>query len=388
MEQVQIHKKQTPAKSYKYFAIKSQEVIEAAGAKKLAFFYVGKRSAAIQSLISFFESGYTAVTATNAKSMLKRLLGNAANIITPDFIIADASQGIDQLRDFYKFIAGQHALTTVPFMADATGLSMEETERLRKLDFIDEILFEKDYSKPPLTRRVNFLKKVKQRSADELQAHSMQLSLQKTPRMLSIIKRSFDIIASLLLLALLSPVFLLIALVIKLESKGPVFYISKRAGRGYRIFDFYKFRTMHVGADEEINKFTHMNQYRSTGKNPVFFKIGKDPRTTKTGLFLRKTSLDELPQLLNVLKGDMSLVGNRPLPLHEAASLTTNEWAGRFMAPAGMTGLWQIKKKRRTAISIEERIKLDINYANRNNLLYDFWIMLNTPSALLQKDHA
>jgi len=181
----------------------------------------------------------------------------------------------------------------------------------------------------------------------------------------------------------------LIAIALKIESKGPIFYISKRAGRGYRIFNFYKFRTMYVGADQKITDFSHLNQYNSeTNAGPVFFKINNDPRITKVGLFLRNNSLDELPQLVNVLLGHMSLVGNRPLPLYEAATLTTDEWAKRFMAPAGITGLWQIKKRGKSEMSIEERINLDIDYANNYSFVYDLWIMANTPSALMQKVNA
>src|ERR1700692_3772200 len=114
-----------------------------------------------------------------------------------------------------------------------------------------------------------------------------------------------------------------------------------------------------------MSELTHLNQYDAAGRGPVFFKINNDPRITKVGAFLRNTSLDELPQLLNVLLGNMSLVGNRPLPLYEAATLTTDDWAKRFMAPAGITGLWQIKKRGKEDMSVEERINLDIVYANR-----------------------
>jgi lipopolysaccharide/colanic/teichoic acid biosynthesis glycosyltransferase len=146
---------------------------------------------------------------------------------------------------------------------------------------------------------------------------------------------------------------------------------------------------MYTGAELLRKDFMHMNQYNAdpSGKS-VFFKINNDPRITKVGLFLRKTSLDELPQFLNVLLGDMSLVGNRPLPLYEAAALTTDEWAKRFMAPAGITGLWQIKKRGQDEMSTEERLTLDIDYAERNNFMYDLWIMANTPSALIQKTNA
>src|SRR6185369_10573842 len=206
----------------------------------------------------------------------------------------------------------------------------------------------------------------------------------------SILKRSFDILVSFTALLLLSPLFFLIALAIRIESKGPIFYISKRAGRGYKIFDFYKFRTMFAGADLRIKELSHLNQYNGNDsvKGPSFFKFNNDPRITRVGNFLRNTSLDELPQLMNVLLGDMSLVGNRPLPLYEAATLTTDQCAQRFLAPAGITGLWQIKKRGREDMSVEERINLDIDYANKYNFIYDLWIMANTPSALIQKSSA
>jgi lipopolysaccharide/colanic/teichoic acid biosynthesis glycosyltransferase len=148
---------------------------------------------------------------------------------------------------------------------------------------------------------------------------------------------------------------------------------------------------MYCGADKNMDEFTHLNQYcvdTASGEGPLFFKITNDPRVTRVGAFLRNTSMDELPQLINVLIGDMSLVGNRPLPLYEAATLTTDDWAGRFMAPAGMTGLWQIKKRGQKDMSAEERISLDLDYANRNNFMYDLWIMANTPSALIQKSNS
>jgi len=143
---------------------------------------------------------------------------------------------------------------------------------------------------------------------------------------------------------------------------------------------------MVVNADKKIESLAHLNQYNDQTVGARFFKISNDPRITKVGKFLRNTSLDELPQLFNVLKGDMSLVGNRPLPLYEAATLTTNEFVERFMAPAGMTGLWQIKKRGKTEMSTDERIELDISYARKANLFYDFWIMAKTPAAILQKN--
>ena len=199
------------------------------------------------------------------------------------------------------------------------------------------------------------------------------------------IKFLFDALFALVAILFLTPVFIVIAIAIKLESKGPVFYSSLRTGVGFKIFKFFKFRTMIVDADKQMDEFKGLNIYTSGSDQANFFKINNDPRVTKIGAFLRNTSLDELPQLFNVLKGDMSIVGNRPLPIYEATTLTTNEWAERFMAPAGITGLWQISKRGNPEMSTQERISLDINYARNRSTIRDLKILIRTPFALKQK---
>ena len=199
-------------------------------------------------------------------------------------------------------------------------------------------------------------------------------------------KRIFDIISSGLALLFLSPFLLLIAAIIRLDSKGPVIYKSKRVGTGYKIFNFYKFRTMRIGADKEIDELSSLNQYGEGAGKSAFVKIKNDPRITKLGQFLRNTSIDELPQLYNVFKGDMSLVGNRPLPLYEAEMLTSNEWTQRFLGPAGLTGLWQISKRGKNDMSEYERKKLDNFYATHHSFWLDIKIILGTFPALLQKE--
>jgi len=239
-----------------------------------------------------------------------------------------------------------------------------------------------------LYKRIELVKKLKtykkQRGA---KPYATQI-VEEVPQIkLWTLKRAFDIAVSGTALLLLSPVLLLIALIVKFESKGPIFYISKRAGTGYQIFNFYKFRSMRVGADKELEKLSHLNQYSSDPSSTgVFFKLKDDPRITKFGGFLRKTSLDEIPQLFNVLIGDMSLVGNRPLPLYEAEKLTKDMIAWRFLAPAGITGLWQITKRGKEDMSEDERIALDMEYAMKNSLWMDLRIMLKTVPALLQKE--
>ncbi len=206
-------------------------------------------------------------------------------------------------------------------------------------------------------------------------------------------KRVFDIIVSGSLLLLLSPIMIIIAIIIKLGSKGPVFYVSKRAGIGYQVLNFLKFRSMADGADKESSKLSHLNQYgknsngeRTSEVDSVFFKIKDDPRITIFGKFLRDTSLDELPQLINVLRGDMSIVGNRPLPLYEAQQLTKDQCSLRFMAAAGITGLWQVTKRGKGEMSEEERISLDMEYAKHNSFSSDMMLLLKTVPALFQEE--
>ncbi|RMG82465.1 MAG: sugar transferase [Bacteroidetes bacterium] len=204
-------------------------------------------------------------------------------------------------------------------------------------------------------------------------------------------KRAFDIFFAASCILVFLPVLLLVALAVKLTSRGPVIYRSKRVGTGYQIFDFLKFRSMYVDADARLAEIQHLNQYAQNGHadkvgGGLFRKFKNDPRVTPVGRFIRKTSLDELPQLFNVLKGDMSIVGNRPLPLYEAEQLTRDAWVQRFRAPAGITGLWQISKRGKDKMSAEERIELDIEYAENFSFWYDLKIILKTPFAMFQAE--
>lgn len=237
-------------------------------------------------------------------------------------------------------------------------------------------------------KRIEFIKKLKvYKNQRGNKPYKTNITHTDTPQIkIWASKRAFDILVSSLALLFLSPLFILVAIAVKLESKGPIFYISKRAGSGYKIFDFYKFRSMRVGADAELKKLAHLNQYSENSSDGVFFKIKNDPRITRFGHFLRSTSLDEIPQLINVLKGDMSLVGNRPLPLYEAEKLTKDQIAWRFLAPAGITGLWQVTKRGKDNMSPEERIALDMEYAMKNSFWLDVKIILGTIPALLQKE--
>jgi lipopolysaccharide/colanic/teichoic acid biosynthesis glycosyltransferase len=242
-------------------------------------------------------------------------------------------------------------------------------------------------------------------------------------------KRMFDIIFSSIALLCLSPLLILVAIAIRLESKGSIVYKAKRVGSNYRVFDFLKFRSMYTNADKKLKDFNGLNQYnndideenesnnlseeqkieeneiilvsddyvipeqeyiakKSIEKKNSFVKLANDPRITKVGRFIRKYSIDELPQLINILKGDMSIVGNRPLPLYEAELLTSDEYIDRFMAPAGLTGLWQVEKRGDAGkMSAEERKLLDIQYAKSYSFGMDVKIILKTATAFIQKEN-
>jgi lipopolysaccharide/colanic/teichoic acid biosynthesis glycosyltransferase len=306
------------------------------------------------------------------------------NYPAPEMIIADSQAGHQSISELRKFLNNHKQLSLIPFVVDERNMTEETKLRFRKERLADEIICLNSYDRNKLQAKARFLKKIKSNSQNLEWKRNIQTSA-AVPSNGSLFKRAFDIIISSVALICLSPVFAIIALAIRLESRGPIFYIAKRAGRGYRIFNFYKFRTMVVDADKKMKDISHLNQYNASSEGPKFFKIENDPRITKVGAFLRKTSLDELPQFVNVLLGDMSLVGNRPLPLYEAATLTTDVWAERFMAPAGITGLWQITKRGRQDMSVEERIKLDIEYVKSASFSYDLNIMMRTPTALIQK---
>ena len=339
-------------------------------------------------LVELYKEGSVLEGLEKAKAELTKSIEQGKNKL-PEVIICEARFDFATIHHFNLFLRKHSVLCSIPLILDVSGLGSRDVALYRKHARPDEMLFIEDCDKKDLASKIKFLCKMKAHSGvngtETAEAKIEEKSL-RSLRFGPMTKRGFDILVASVALLLLSPLLLLIALAIRLESRGPIFYIAKRAGRGYKIFNFYKFRTMIHGADKKMTDLAHLNQY-NTEKAPVFFKINNDPRITKVGSFLRNTSLDELPQLVNVLLGDMSLVGNRPLPLYEAKNLTTDDFAARFMAPAGITGLWQVKKRGTKEMSVEERISLDIDYASNCNFVTDLWIIANTPGALLQKEN-
>jgi len=385
MELAYLPQNKSIGKTYKHFTVNSYPVVHAGDTvKKAEFFYIGKNSLLIDSLVDLFDGGYAAENAEKAIAIMTKVVEKRNTC--PGVLIVDATLGVSALHTIHRFQSASSVLSSIPLMLEVSGIPADKVADFRRLSFIDDIIDLQQCNERLLTK-ISFLSRIKDYNNQKELQQKIGNPLHPFTAKYSPFKRLFDIVVASLALVLLSPLFILIAIAVKLESKGPVFYIAKRAGRGYRIFNFYKFRTMVVDADQQVEEMTHLNQYNANTEGPVFFKVSNDPRITRVGAFLRNTSLDELPQFINVLLADMSLVGNRPLPLYEAQTLTTDEWAARFMAPAGITGLWQIKKRGQEDMSVEERIGLDIIYANRNNFMYDLWIMANTPTALMQKSN-
>ena len=198
------------------------------------------------------------------------------------------------------------------------------------------------------------------------------------------LKRAVDIAGSLALLMLFSPLFLLIALLVKLTSPGPVIFRQTRIGQGARPFTMFKFRTMQAGADVSVHYafVTRLiaGEAPSSGANKGLFKLVDDPRVTAVGRILRRTSLDELPQFWNVLKGDMSLVGPRPPLSYEVARYRPWHWRRVLDAKPGITGLWQVTGRSRT--TFDEMVRLDLRYVRSWSFWTDVKILLATPRAV------
>ena len=341
---------------------------------------------------------------------------------TPEVILAECDiPGISAFQ-FHQALRNETRFDTVSFILLTSANNQKINERAFG-EGIDDVII-KTISPDSFMTRMCFLVTFRNDYHEITESHKAE-----TYR-IPLIKRVFDIAVASTVLFMISPVLILVAVLIRLESKGPVYYISKRVGTGYKIFDFYKLRSMYVDADARLKDLAHLNQYtqnqepeqiesdhcsecKKQGKycspmlyidgkeicekvfmarkkskhGSAFLKIKDDPRITKIGQFIRKTSIDELPQLINVIKGDMSIVGNRPLPMYEAEQLTSDAWTERFNAPAGITGLWQISKRGKADMSDEERKSLDNQYARNNSFGKDLALIIKTVPALFQKEN-
>ncbi|BAO75963.1 sugar transferase [Winogradskyella sp. PG-2] len=332
--------------------------------------------------------------------------------------------------NFYKKLLNEEILSKRPFIL----LVEEHNNRIYKEAYNSGI---DDYFVANSTKTEQILIRAKQLS-HRCKGLNSASSVQPVKYKFPLTKRVFDVVIASIILLLLSPLLLITIIAIRIESKGKVYYISKRVGR--KTFDFYKLRSMRSGSDKLLSQLAkEKNQYNKSetqtkvnleekcprcaklpagyhcsavkyneldkvcdywhthqkqkqqNNNSSFIKIIDDPRITRLGKIIRNTSIDELPQLINVIKGDMSLVGNRPLPVYEAELLTQDQKSKRFLAPAGITGLWQVELRGKGGdMSEDERISLDNRYADyfagdNYSLWLDLKILFRTVPALFQK---
>lgn len=383
------------------------------------FVYIGKDSKTIE-LFSKLSIGvfYAASNCNKAIKVVDKIREKYDAALF--FEQVNLSKDIADIRYMRKKYPGLYMVLVID------SLSKEEASEYLKAGINNTIKYETTHE--ALTDLSTFLKRRKEQKIKALQLKAQNINAFKLP----LWKRAFDIFFSGMAILCLSPLLIFTALAIRIESKGPIIYKSKRVGSNYQIFDFLKFRSMYTDADKHLKDFNALNQYqeeeqdiwgeeeepeaelnenadeeeillisddfviteedyihkKSKEKSNAFVKLENDPRITKIGRFIRKYSIDELPQLINILKGDMSIVGNRPLPLYEAELLTSDEHIDRFMGPAGLTGLWQVEKRGEAGkLSAEERKQLDITYAKTFSFWLDIKIILKTVTAFVQKEN-
>lgn len=380
------------------------------------FVYIGRHNKTIE-LFSKLSTGvfYAAPNCYKATKVLDKIREkyDAALFIEQ----VELSKDIADIRSIRKMYPGLYMVLVIDSITkeEATEYLKAGVNNTIKYETNSEVL--KDLS--------TFLTRRKEQKIEVLQLQTQNLKAFRLPSW----KRIFDIFFSGIALLFLSPLLIATAIAIRLESKGPIIYKSKRVGSNYQIFDFLKFRSMYTNADKHLKDYNSLNQYQTDSieediiweetpdfeeneneivlisddfviseeayinkktqeQKNAFVKLENDPRITRIGRIIRKYSIDELPQLINILKGDMSVVGNRPLPLYEAELLTSDEYIDRFMAPAGLTGLWQVEKRGNSGkMSADERKQLDIKYAKTFSFWLDMKIILKTVTAFIQKEN-
>ena len=391
----------------------------------LKILYIGEDTGIVEPLEQ--DSRFKVMQESNGIAALKWLESHRGQHF--DAILCNMfMRGVNGIAFFEEMRHKKYLQTKTPFIL----ISKNFRHQLRQSAYNAGI---DDYYPSPLDsdriyERTSYLKDYKDIYVYNLdKVKDNKLKPYKTP----FIKRSFDIIMASMALIMLSPVFIITAIAIYAESRGKVFYASKRVGANFRTFNFYKFRSMYPDADKRLKEVAHLNQYKSVeveeecslcaalpegeycsptyeddSGNVVceriiklrrqaevaFLKIENDPRITKVGKFIRNTSIDELPQFINILIGDMSFVGNRPLPVSEANALTKSERGKRlelglrFNCAAGLTGLWQVELRGRAgAMSEEERFELDKEYALNNSFWGDMKLLFRTFFVFLKNDN-
>ncbi len=314
----------------------------------------------------------------------------------PDAIVCERMIPGSNGFDFYEFWIDQFdSEKKTPFILLDDEINQETVARARQKGI--EVVFVKPISSETIISKVLIMKQTISSPNSEMVSGMIAFK----PFKPSMLKRTFDIVSASIALLLVSPILLVFSIAIRLESRGKVLYFSKRVGSGFRVFEFYKLRSMYINADKRLKELAHLTEFSETadnhGKLTTDYIGGNtsamvgDPRITRVGKIIRHLNIDELPQLINVLKGDISMVGNRPLPIYEAELLTTSDWTDRFDSPAGITGPWKVVTRRKLlSMSHEGRNSLQNKYseiAGRSHYSFwkDMWIIFRTIPAIFKK---
>lgn len=382
--------------------------------------YIGKNPETIEQLTN--AKNIELISKDNGLAAIQWINNNIAEYDKLDAVLC--SLGIKGMNAYSLFnhMRFHNLLNRIPFIVVAQRFEFASRALARQNNVDDYYSLPLDVER--LETRVKFLWKYKAEYAKTSQKKTFE-DFENYPYKTPFLKRAFDVSMSGLAILALSPVLLLTVLAIRAESKGKVFYSSKRIGSNFHEFDFYKFRSMYQDADKRLKEVEYLNQYQGISlgnecprckvlpdgvfcssllkqdddteiceyffikkKNAkaAFLKIENDPRITKVGQFIRNTSIDELPQLFNIFIGNMSIVGNRPLPVGEATAITKSRWSRRFKAAAGLTGLWQVELRGKDGdMSEEERFEYDNTYAENNSFWGDILLIFRTLKIFIQK---
>lgn len=321
----------------------------------------------------------------------------------PDAVICERNLPGGDGFEFHNFWVEQFDIKkSIPFILLDDEKNQETVAKVLQNE-IDDI-----YTKPTeietIARRILELKKNKQQNNKDIVSTVPTVNHYET----SFLKRTFDIIVASFGLLLYSPVLLIAIIAIRLESKGKVWSVSKKVGTGYMVFDYYMLRSTFTLSERRLKDLVHLkhpkkevltdysdissnkNQQAGNQASPAFVKLEEDPLITRVGHIIQKSGIDGIPVLINVLKGNMSVVGNKPLPIYEAELLTTNDLTNRINGPVGITGFWRIKSRRRLKkMSHEERRVLENKYSKITKRKFSFWkdtwIILRTIPAVFRK---
>lgn len=364
--------------TFKYYSI-SDNPLKVVHNWDRSYLYIGNNESDFTAFKTDFKSGFSKENLEKGIQFLNQCKGEQKVSV----IFIDLPFCYTSLHVFLSEKEKMMELANVPVILNIRNLTPEEISFVRRKKMADEMVDFK-VEMDSINERIEFLRLISISIAE----NQSNIKIENKPSAVYpdrfFLKRTMDIFLSIFLIVVFSPLFVLIAFAIKLESRGPVFYNSYRAGRGFKIFKLYHFRTMKVGADRMLNSFLKLNKFNNFGHAPVFLSPENDPRITRVGHFLSKSGLNKLPSLINVLNGNLTLVGKDPLHLYEAASLKNNDSADRFIMASGLSGMWKFPRFKSDTSANKENSKTVLAEGKTSNAFTEFLSKISTPLSSMQ----